>query len=207
MSTPRSCLHKQSQKEELPGRIQLWWQCQKTWLCCATVGVWDIGGEVRDRRQMHKIEVGYYFCWWVMFPCYRWQKLLVGKNCSRISSPPNHNPQRKKNSRFCAAMLFQTLCRCWTNCHHPLENNNETHGRPRSTPPQHSQRSDLRDLHHFPWNEHTPTSQQIYRFFYHHCCIFFNWSWGWPWNRCRVVRWTRRFKLFLCDEKKKCCSI
>ncbi len=27
-------------------------------------------------------------------------------------------------------------------------------------------------------NKHTPTSQQIYQFFYRHRCIFFNWSWG-----------------------------
>ncbi len=99
-------------------------------------------------------------------------------------------------------MLFQTLCRRWTNRHHPLEDANKTQGRPQSTPPQHSQRSNLRDLNYFSWNEHTPTSQQIYRLFYPHHCIFFNWSWGWPWNRCRVVRWARGFEMFLCDEKK-----
>jgi len=46
------------------------------------------------------------------------------------------------------------------------------------------------------------TSQRIYRCFYRHRCIFFNWSWGWPWNRCRVFRRVPGFKLFLCDEKK-----
>ena len=28
-------------------------------------------------------------------PSYRWQKLVIGKNCLRISSPPNHNLQKK----------------------------------------------------------------------------------------------------------------
>ena len=94
------------------------------------------------------------------------------------------------------------------NHHHPLEDANKTHGRPRFTPPWHSQLSDLRNLLYFPWNEHTATSQRIYRWFYRHRCIFFNWSWGWPWNRCRVFWRAREFELFLCGKKKiKRCSI
>ena len=101
---------------------------------------------------------------------YRSQKLLVRKNCSQSSSLPQTTTHTKKKMCFGATVLLRTLCRRWTNHHHPLNDSNETHGRPQSTPSQHSQRSDLRDLHYFPSNDHTPTLQRIYRFFYHHRC-------------------------------------
>ena len=70
MSTPPSCLHIQSRKKDLPGRIQLWWLCQNhTPPVNMTVGVWDIGGEVRDRRLMQQNQSwNTIFCWWVMLP-------------------------------------------------------------------------------------------------------------------------------------------
>ena len=49
--------------------------------------------------------------------CYRWQKLLVGKNCLRISSPPNHNPHKKGKtpqipsvSVFCNPRTVDLIC-------------------------------------------------------------------------------------------------
>ncbi len=123
------------------------------------------------------------------------QKLLVDL------FSPKPQPARKKNSHFRATVLLRTLCRRWKNCHHLLEDANKTYGQPRSTPPRHSQQRNLHELHYFSWNEHTPTSQRIYRFFYCHSWIFFNWSWGWPWNRCSVFRRARKFELFLCGEK------
>jgi hypothetical protein len=52
-----------------------------------------------------------------------WQKLLAD-----LFSPKPQPTSKKKEIRFCTAMLFQTLCRRWTNRHHPLEDANETHG-------------------------------------------------------------------------------
>jgi hypothetical protein len=66
-----------------------------------------------------------------------------------LPSETTTNIHRKTpKNRFRASVLLRSLCRRRTHRHHPIEDARETHRRPRSTPPRHSLRSDLRNFHY-----------------------------------------------------------
>ncbi len=138
--------------------------------------------------------------------CYRSQKLLVCKNCSWSSSPPNHNPHEKK--------LVALALPCSSG---PYAAAGQIAITPRRTPTKLTGDPDL------PLLDTPSKAICAICFTFHEMSTLLHRSkcidvsiviiasssiWGWPWNRCRVFRWAGEFELFLCGEKKiKCCSI